>query len=59
MWIRMVLSKSADYSMIENDSQLFLYGYYVTDVTGDVFVESADYSLIENNSQLFLIASQP
>ncbi|HRH66935.1 MAG TPA: hypothetical protein PLU53_11600, partial [Bacteroidia bacterium] len=51
--------ESTDYSMVENDSQLFLYGYYVTDITGDVFVESSDYSLIENNSQLFLIATQP
>ena len=51
--------ESADFSTIENDSQLFLFGYYVSDLTGDGIVESADYSLIENNSQLFLISSTP
>jgi hypothetical protein len=51
--------ESADFSAIENDSQLFLFGYYVSDLTGDGIVESADYSLIENNSQLFLISSTP
>jgi hypothetical protein len=38
-----------DFSEIENNSQLFLFGYLNEDITGDGFIESADYSLIENN----------
>jgi len=51
--------ESSDYSAIENDSQNFLFGYNVTDITGSGLVESADYGLVENNSQLFIISSHP
>ncbi|HRH66749.1 MAG TPA: hypothetical protein PLU53_10670, partial [Bacteroidia bacterium] len=51
--------ESGDYSLIENNSQSFFFGYEVTDLSGDALVESSDYGLIENNSQLFLIASHP
>ena len=51
--------ESSDYSLIENSSQAFLFGYETTDITGDGLVESSDYGVIENNSQLFLISSHP
>ena len=50
---------SSDYSQIENDSQGFLFGYYISDVDGDGFVGSSDYSIIENNSQLFIFSYHP
>ncbi|REK07987.1 MAG: hypothetical protein DWQ39_00015 [Bacteroidetes bacterium] len=50
---------SNDYGQLEDDVQGFLFGYYVSDLTGDGVVSSADYGLIEDNVQLFIFVSQP
>jgi hypothetical protein len=51
--------ESEDYSKMENDIQLSLFGYYTSDITGDNAVESEDYSLIENNIQKSIFLSRP
>ena len=38
-----------DFSAIKNQSQLFLTGYLIDDITGDGIIESSDFSLLENN----------
>lgn len=39
----------ADVAYIESGSASLIYGYSLTDLTGDGFTESADFSLVENN----------
>ena len=51
--------ENADFTSIQNNSQLFTAGYFPGDITGDNLIESADYSLIENNSQLLLMVAHP
>lgn len=49
-----------DYSIIENDLGLFLFGgYYVSDLNGDGNVDGADYSFIENQVTQFIFAAKP
>jgi PKD repeat protein/subtilisin-like proprotein convertase family protein len=38
-----------DLSLVEVETQNFLGGYIVTDLTGDLIIESTDFSLVENN----------
>ncbi|MCC7232571.1 MAG: proprotein convertase P-domain-containing protein [Bacteroidia bacterium] len=53
------LIESADFGIVENDSQGFLFGYVDSDLTGDNIVESSDNNLVQNNSQSFLLVARP
>jgi hypothetical protein len=46
-----------DYSEIENNTQMFMSGYLVDDITGDGLIESSDISLVENN--IGIVGSHP
>jgi len=48
-----------DLAMLENNTQLFVSGYLVQDLTGDLLIESADYSLLEFNYPLLLGVRKP
>ncbi|MBK6539617.1 MAG: hypothetical protein IPG09_18320 [Ignavibacteria bacterium] len=41
-----------DLSQVENDAQIFTFGYSATDVNGDDFVDAADLAIVENNTVL-------
>jgi len=45
--------------MMENDVLSILFGYQVTDITGDGVVESSDYSLMENNVYQIIFVAKP
>lgn len=48
-----------DLSQVENDAQIFTFGYSATDVNGDDFVDAADLAIVENNTVLGIFAVTP
>ncbi len=48
-----------DQSVIDNDAQQFLFGYFPTDVNGDGFVDVFDQAVIDNNASLFVFSVHP
>ncbi len=48
-----------DASIVDNDAQVFSFGYYSTDINGDGFVDVFDASIIDNNGQLFVFSAHP
>lgn len=51
--------ESSDVLDVENDQNMFIGGYILTDVNMDGQVESSDILLIENNANLFVQISRP
>ncbi|TAH40929.1 MAG: hypothetical protein EYC69_09680 [Bacteroidetes bacterium] len=49
----------ADLTDIDNDNNIFAFGYNVTDCTGDGATDSNDIIIVDNNKNLFLFYAQP
>ncbi len=49
----------SDLTDIDNDNNLFAFGYNVTDCTGDGATDSNDIIIVDNNKNLFLFYARP
>ncbi len=49
----------SDLTDIDNDNNLFAFGYNVTDCTGDGATDSNDIIIVDNNKNLFLYYARP
>ncbi len=50
---------AVDYSLWEQDANVFAFGLFATDLSGDGLVDPADYSIWEANSNNFIFAVYP
>ncbi|TAH40006.1 MAG: hypothetical protein EYC69_12160 [Bacteroidetes bacterium] len=48
-----------DLTDVDNDNNLFAFGYNVTDCTGDGATDSSDLIIVDNNKNLFLFYARP
>ena len=50
---------TGDLTPIDNDANMFVTGYVVTDLNGDGTVDTADITFVDNNQQRFISAITP